>query len=196
MVIDNQDLEQQQYSHATQEQTDGYSPNPKNISSECNYTKDDYSQARQFSPECIRLNFDTLKPFESLSHQFKQWGVIFDNCIVIQPSNPAFPSRSGSKVVMSSPQNGFLEVTFLRPAKRVSALITSSQRLIFSAYDQQDKLLDESVLPQANVTNSGSDIPPNTMLSVVADDIWKVKIICFDGHFTLDEFRFCFSTET
>lgn len=159
------------------------------------HSQETTSQDKQFIPECIRLNFDEFKSFETLFKQFEDWGIIFDNSLVIQPSNPAFPSRSGLKVIMASPQSGLLEVNFLRPANWVSALVTSSQRLVFSAYNQQGELLDEAVLPTANVVNSDSDIPPNTMLSVAAQEIWKVKVFCFDGHFTLDEFRFCFANE-
>jgi hypothetical protein len=145
-------------------------------------------------PRCISLNFDDLKSFEILNDQFREWGIIFHNSLVIQPSNPAFPSRSGSKVVMGSPQSGFLEVTFLHPVNWVSGLVTSSQRLVIYAYNQDGDLLDESILPKSNLANSGSDIPPNTMLSVDGNDIRNVKFFCFDGHFTLDEFRFCFVT--
>ncbi|MEA5579522.1 hypothetical protein [Anabaena sp. UHCC 0451] len=144
-------------------------------------------------PRCIRLNFDDLKSFEKLHNQFKHWGLIFDNSLVIQPSNPAFPSRSGLKVVMGSPKSGSLEVTFLRPASFVSALVTSSQRLVLSAYNQNGQLVNESVLGTANVVNSGSDIPPNALISVTASCIKRVNFCCFDGNFTLDEFRFCFA---
>lgn len=146
------------------------------------------------SASCIRLSFDELKSFEILDNQFQDLGIIFDNGLVIQPSNPAFPSRSGLKVVMGSPKSGFLEVIFLRPVNWVSILVTSSQRLVIQAHNQNEELLDESVLPAANLATSSSDIPPNTMLSVAANDIRKVSFFCFDGHFTLDEFRFCFST--
>lgn len=178
----------------TQEQPDSSVTNqPINISSCPNAVeKDTYSEQR-FLPECIRLNFNDLKPFETLDDQFKDWHIIFDNCLVIQPSNPAFPSYSGSKVVMASPKSGLLEINFLRSVNWVSGLVTSSQRLVICAYDQNGELLDESVLPKANIANSDSDIPPNTMLSVSAENISKVKFFCFDGNFTLDEFRFCIS---
>lgn len=142
---------------------------------------------------CIRLSFDELQSFEKLHNQFRHLGLIFDNCLVIQPSNPAFPSRSGLKVVMASPKNGFLSVKFLNPVNLVSILVTSSQRLVLSAYDQDEQLVKESVLPTANIVNSGSDIPPNATLSVTANCIKSIHCGCFDGQFTLDELRFCFS---
>ncbi|WP_353930766.1 hypothetical protein WJM97_21260 [Okeanomitos corallinicola TIOX110] len=187
-------LDQLQTLAETQERTESsVTKKSINISNGPNAVdKDTYTEQR-FLPECIRLNFDELKAFETLHDQFKNWGIIFDNCLVIQPSNPAFPSESGSKVVMASPKSGLLEINFLRPVNWVSGLVTSSQRLVISAYDQNGELLDESVLPKANLANSDSDIPPNTMLSVSAENISKVKFFCFDGNFTLDEFRFCIS---
>ncbi|MEA5552222.1 hypothetical protein VB713_14855 [Anabaena cylindrica UHCC 0172] len=145
-------------------------------------------------PKCMRLDLDELNYFEIIDNQFKQHGLIFHNSLAIHPSNPAFPSQSGLKVLMGSPKSGFLEVNFLHPVHLVSALVTSSQRLVLEAYDQNDQLLTQSVLPTANLSNSGSEISPNTMLSVIATDIKKVKFCSFDGNFTLDEFRFCFST--
>jgi hypothetical protein len=86
-----------------------------------------------------------------------------------------------------------LEVVFLRPVNWVTTLVTGSQRLLVDAYDEDDKLLDKSVLPAGNVVNSGLDIPRNTILSVTGNYIQKVSFCCFDGHFTLNEFKFCCS---
>lgn len=154
---------------------------------------EDFDAKQVILPRCIRLNLDHLKSYEIVDNQFKRYGIIFNNCLAVQPSNPAFPRHSGLNLLMGSPKNGLLEVAFLRPVNWVSALVTSSQRLVVGAYDEDDKLLDESVLSAGNVVNSGSDIPPNTMLSVTANYIQKVSFCCFDGHFTLDEFKFCFS---
>ncbi|WP_071188947.1 hypothetical protein [Trichormus sp. NMC-1] len=143
---------------------------------------------------CFRLNLDNLKPFEAVDFQYKQWGVIFHNSLAIQPSNPVFSSNSGLKVLMGSPKGGFLEATFSHPVNLVSTLVTSSQRLVLSAYDQDDQLLTQSILPTANLVNSDSGIPPNQLLSVTINNIKRVKFYSFDGHFTLDEFKFCFSS--
>jgi hypothetical protein len=143
---------------------------------------------------CIRLNLDNLKPFEAVELQYKQWGVIFHNALAIQPSNPVFSSHSGLKVLMGSPKSGFLEATFLHPVNLVSTLVTSSQRLVLSAYDQDDQLLTQSILPTANLVNSDSGIPPNKLLSVTINNIKRVNFCSFNGHFTLDELKFCFSS--
>ena len=144
------------------------------------------------TPSCISLNFDDLKCFETVERQYESWGVIFHNSIAIQPSNPAFPTHSGLKVLMGSPKSGLLEVSFLQPVNWVSALVTSSQRLVLLAYDRDRKLLAQAALPGSNLANSDSAIPPNTLLSVAANDIHSVIFSAFDGQFTLDNFRFCF----
>ncbi len=142
-------------------------------------------------PGCICLNLEDLKCFESVERQYEHWGVIFHNTIVIQPSNPAFPTLSGLTVLMSSSKGGFLEANFLQPVNCVSAFVTSSQRLVLSAYDRDRQLLAQTILPGANLANSDSAVPPNTLLSVKAHDIYSVGFCAFDGQFTLDNFRFC-----
>ncbi|MBD2346846.1 hypothetical protein [Anabaena subtropica] len=143
------------------------------------------------SHTCICLNLEDLKCFEVVEHQYEHWGVIFHNSLAIQPSNPAFPTNSGLTVLMGAPKSGFLEVTFLRGVNQVNACVTSSQRLVLSAYDRDRQLLAQSILPSANLANSDSALPPNTLLSVTTQNIHSVTFCAFDGQFTLNEFRFC-----
>jgi hypothetical protein len=142
-------------------------------------------------PTCICLDLEDLKCFEAVERQYEGWGVIFHNSLAIQPSNPAFPSYSGLTVLMGAPRSGFLEATFLRPVNSVSAFVTSSQRLVLSAYDRDRQLLGQAVLPSANLANSDSVISPNTLLSINMNNIYSVTFCAFDGQFTLDNFRFC-----
>ncbi|MBW4645891.1 MAG: hypothetical protein KME23_23370 [Goleter apudmare HA4340-LM2] len=149
-------------------------------------------EATDAVPSCISLNLEDLKCFEAVERQYESLGVIFHNSLAIQPSNPAFPTHSGLTVLMGSPKGGFLEATFLQPVKWVGAFVTSSQRLVISAYDRDRQPLAQAVLPGANLANSDSAMPPNTLLSVTAKDIHSVTFCAFDGQFTLDNFRFCF----
>ncbi|MDZ8185399.1 MAG: hypothetical protein RMX96_11165 [Nostoc sp. ChiSLP02] len=142
-------------------------------------------------PTYICLDFEDLKCFEAVERQYEHWGVIFHNSLAIQPSNPAFPSHSGLTVLMGAPKGGFLEATFLHPVNSVSAFVTSSQRLVLSAYDRDRQLLGQSVLSSANLANSDSAISPNTLLSIAANNIYSVTFCAFDGQFTLDDFCFC-----
>lgn len=145
----------------------------------------------EVAPRCFSLQLENLKCFEKVEYQFKESGVIFSNCMAIQPSNPAFPARSDSVVLMGSPQSGLLEAFFLNPVKSVRACITSSQRLILSAYDNDRELLAQSVLPSANLAYSDSSVSPNTLLFVSANNIHSVTFSAFDGQFTVDNFNFC-----
>ncbi|MCW5317984.1 hypothetical protein GTQ43_30710 [Nostoc sp. KVJ3] len=142
-------------------------------------------------PTCICLDLEDLKCFEAVERQYEHWGVIFHNSLAIQPSNPAFPSYSGLTVLMGAPKSGFLEATFLHPVNSVSAFVTSSQRLVLSAYDRDRQLLGQTALPGSNLANSDSAIPPNTLLSINVNNIYSVTFCAFDGQFTLDNFRFC-----
>ena len=142
--------------------------------------------------ECIFLQLDKLKCFEVVERQYESRGVIFNNCIAIEPSNPAFPPRSGVVVLMSSPKSGLLEATFVRPVNLVSAFVTSSQRLVLSAYDRDRKLLNQAVLPSGNLANSDSALAPNTLLCVSAQNIHSISFHAFDGQFTINDVSFCY----
>ncbi|MEH2173369.1 hypothetical protein [Nostoc sp.] len=150
-----------------------------------------FDAAKLTVPTCICLDLEDLKCFEAVERQYERWGVIFDNCLAIQPSNPAFPTYSGLIVLMGAPKSGFLEATFLRPVNSVSAFVTSSQRLVLSAYDRDRQLLAQTALPGSNLANSDSAISPNTLLSINVNNIHSVTFCTFDGQFTLDNFRFC-----
>ncbi len=142
--------------------------------------------------ECILLHLENLKCFEVVEHQYESKGVIFDNCIAIEPSNPAFPPHSGAVVLMGSPKSGLLEASFVRPVNFISAFVTSSQRLVLSAYDQSRQLLNQAVLPSGNLANSEEGVAPNTLLSISANNIHYVSFCAFDGQFTVDDFSFCY----
>lgn len=142
--------------------------------------------------ECVFLQLDNLKCFEVVDSQYKNRGIIFNNCIAIEPSNPAFPPHSGVVVLMGSPKNGLLEATFVRPVHLVSAFVTSSQRLVLSAYDRDRQLLNQAILPSGNLASSDSMLAPNTLLSVSANNIHYVSFHAFDGQFTVDDLSFCY----
>lgn len=118
--------------------------------------------------------------------------MIFQNCLAIQPSNPAFTASCGLTALMGSSKNGLLAASSISPVNKVSALVTSSQRLVLSVYNSDRQLLTESVLPVANLAHSDSTLPPNTLLYVAANRIKGVTFCAFDGQFSLDEFCFYF----
>jgi hypothetical protein len=140
----------------------------------------------------ICLSFKGLECFEAVTSQYQEFGVEFKNCIAIQPSNPAFPTRFSPVVLMAAPKNGFLEATFTNPISEFSAFVTSSQQLVLSAYGRDRVLLAQSQLPSGNLKDPESDILPNTKLTVNAQDISYITFYAFDGQFTIDGLSFRF----
>lgn len=165
---------------------------PAFVASPCRHSTASESELLVTAPAQIHLNLEDLKCFEAIDRQFRAWGVLFHNCIAIHPSNPAFPALSGSTVLIGAPKSGWLEATFLRPVCQVSAAATSSQRLVLSAYDRDNHRLAQSELPAANLAGSDSSIPPNTLLSIKAPNIYRVTFCAFDGQFTVDDLSFQF----
>jgi hypothetical protein len=154
--------------------------------------KTDFDEQNAAAPTYTCLNLKDLKCFETVDRQYERSGIIFNNCIAIQPSNPAFSPNSDVTVLMGSPKSGFLEATFLRPVRWVSTFVTSSQRLVFCAYDRHNQLLTQTELPAANLANSGSVLPPRTLLSLTANNIYYITFSAFDSQFIIDDFSFCF----
>ena len=142
--------------------------------------------------ECILLQLDNLQCFEVVDRQYESKGVVFSNCIAIEPSNPAFPAHSGLIVLMSSPKSGLLEATFVNPVHSFSAFVTSSQRLVLSAYDESRQLLDRAILPSGNLANSDSSLAPNSLLSVAAKNIHSICFHAFNAQFTVDDLSFSY----
>ncbi|MFB2833758.1 hypothetical protein [Floridanema evergladense] len=150
-----------------------------------------------FTPDCIvttpaqvYLKFEDLMCFEVVDRQFQKWGVTFNNCIAIRPSNPAFPPYSGTTVLMGAPKSGWLEAMFDRPVKSVSALVTTSQKLVLAAYNQDNQLLKEVEISEPNLAGYHSSIPPNALITITGANIYRVTYCAFDGQFILDDFKF------
>lgn len=144
------------------------------------------------APAYVYLNLEDLKCFEVVDRQFQQWGVLFHNCIAIHPSNPAFPAHSGATVLMGAPKTGWLEASFVQPTCLVKAFVTTSQRLVLSAYDRDNQRLTQVDIPGQNLAGSDSEIPPNISLTLKAPNIHRVTFCAFDGQFTVDDFSFQF----
>lgn len=144
------------------------------------------------SPNRVQLSFEELKCFEVVDRQFEPWGVRFRNCIAIRPSNPAFPPHSGTTVLMAAPKNGWLEATFLHSVRSVKAFVTSSQRMVVSAYSSDNQRLAQIEIPEPNLAGTESAIPPNMPVLIEAPNIYRINFCAFDGHFTVDDLSFEF----
>jgi hypothetical protein len=139
-------------------------------------------------PACIRLDMDDLQCFEKVCYQFEQWGVVFDNAIALQPSNPAFPIRSGHIVLTGAPQSGWIGAQFRYPVSYVGAFVTSSRQISLSAYNAKDELVAKAEIPGSNLRDDTSIFESNLLLSARGYQIVRVVLQAFDGQLTLDEF--------
>ncbi|MEC4806642.1 MAG: hypothetical protein SAJ12_20235 [Jaaginema sp. PMC 1079.18] len=138
-------------------------------------------------PPCIRLNLESLRPFETIDSQFRPWGITLSNAIALDPSNNAFPPRSGRIVLMGAPKNGWLEIIFHRPARFCNLYITSSQRAILCAYGREGQVLDQDELRQSNLAQENASTTPNACLQVYGPEITRVTLYAFDGQMTIDD---------
>jgi hypothetical protein len=136
--------------------------------------------------ELLCLNLETLTPFEVIDRQFESLGITFNNAIALKPSNPAFPTYSGQMLLLASPDNGMISMTFAQPVSYVSGRVTSSRPTIVTAYNCLGQELVRKKLPSANLAGSNAPIPPNELLFVQARNIHKVTFYAFDGQLTLD----------
>lgn len=143
-------------------------------------------------PSSIRLGLESLKSFEVVDNQFKNWGIAFSNTIAIEPSNPAFAVPPGIRVLMGSPRSGLIKICFQNPVKFVSGIVTSSRRTTLSAYNQNGRLLARDEMPVSNLLDSNSVIPPNAKLTVNAENIHKVSFYAFDGQLIVIDLSFGF----
>jgi hypothetical protein len=89
----------------------------------------------------IRLNFQTLSAFERVTEQYSHLGVRFSNAIAIEPSNPAFLSKTGCFVLMPLGQETILNASFDSPRSWVGAYVCGAGSVILTAFDQKGKIL-------------------------------------------------------
>ena len=143
-------------------------------------------------PTCVRLDFESLNRFESVDRQYGRWGVTFINTIAIQPSNPSFPPHSGQMVVMGAPKNGSIELTFQYPIRFLSGFVTSSRGTTLTAFDLDDRILDQDELAESNLNDSNSSISANSELIVRADNIYRVLFYALQGQLVVDDISFGF----
>ncbi|MEP0870951.1 hypothetical protein NDA01_14175 [Trichocoleus desertorum AS-A10] len=141
-------------------------------------------------PWQVQLDLGNLACFEVVNHQFQHQGVIFDNAIALWPSNPAFPPRSGTTVLMGAPKTGLIEAKFLHPVSSVSGFVTSPRCTVLSAYDHNDQLIAVAELTEGNLANSNSSLPANAELFLTASNIYRVVFSTFGSHLTLDDISF------
>ena len=162
------------------------------IASPCWGTAECDSNILVIRPSSLCLNLEDLKCFEAVEHQFQHYGITFKNAIALQPSNPAYPPRTSTNVLMAAPKSGWLEATFSQPICEFCCYVTSSQRTILSAYDHQDKLLIRKSMTGQNLAGSDSQIPPNVQMRIEEPNISRISFYAFDGQLTVADLSFSF----
>lgn len=140
------------------------------------------------SQTCIRLALEKLQCFEVVQHQFQHWGIVLNNAIALQPSNPAFGIECDQTVLMGAPRSGWLEVTFEHPVRRVSAWVASSRRIVLCAYNQTGEEVAQAQMPVSSSRRSIKSVLPHAQLSVEGDAISRVTFYTFDSQLVVDHF--------
>lgn len=163
---------------------------PTVIASPSRKPTEDEHQDFANSVRCVRLNLEDLKCFEGVTDQFQEWGITFTNAIALDPSNAAYPPRSGSIVLMGAPKNGWIDVAFDRPVDFFNCYVTSSQRTVLTAHDGQDQEIGRCEISGPNLAGSGAAIAANAQLSVNVPQISRISLYAFDGHLTVDDISF------
>ncbi|MDX2213102.1 MAG: hypothetical protein SFY66_07420 [Oculatellaceae cyanobacterium bins.114] len=143
-------------------------------------------------PTCVRLDMEDLESFEVVHDQFKDLGVTFTNAVALTPSNPAYPTRSGTKVLIGAPRSGWLEATFLKPVRFVGGFVTSSRCAVLAAFDHNNQPVAQTKSSAANLAVAGAKVPPNVQLTLSGENIHRIRFYSFDGQMTVDEFSFSF----
>jgi hypothetical protein len=162
------------------------------IASPCRGAVDCNTNVLVIRPSSVYLNLEDLKCFEVVERQFHHYGITFKNAIALQPSNPAYPPRSGTTVLMGAPKSGWLEASFSQPIRRLCCYVTSSQRTILSAHDHNDNLIARSSMASSNLAGSDSPIPPNTQLKIEGSNISRITFYAFDGELAVTDLSFSF----
>lgn len=142
--------------------------------------------------EGIHLDLESLQGFEVVNHQFEQWGIQFRNAIALQPSNPAYPPKTGTMVLIAGPKSGWMEVLFTRPIRGLSCYVTSSRRVTLTGFNGENEAIAHTELPEANLADSKGSLAPNALLTLTTQtpEIYRINFSAFDGQFSVDEFYF------
>lgn len=142
----------------------------------------------------VYLNLEGLENFEMVEHQFQNWGVKFNNVMALEPSNNAYPPRSGKMVLMGAPRDGWIEAKFKRPIDLFQCYVTSSKRTVLSAYDSNEDLVARSETPGPNLQSSDTGWLPNMPLIVSGKraNIHRITLYTFDGQLTIDDLSIAF----
>lgn len=144
------------------------------------------------------INFDSLSPGEIVDNQYLEQGVDFNGTSSVLTAgaglDPAYPPVSGNNLTYNYPSNAIRINAVGSVWESVGAYITGIQKISLTAYDADNRVLGTTSTEGSNFLNSGTGLPPNIFLKIVASDIAYVKFMTDDelsgNSFTLDNFTF------
>jgi hypothetical protein len=138
------------------------------------------------------LNFEDLPTFELVRTQYEQFGIQFENSIVLEPSNPAFPSQRGARVLMPIAGQSTLVLRFKQPIQRIGAWVTGFQAVTLRVFDTDDHLLGHvSTGRPTYLVPSSHEIKrlPDQLLQLQTSTIAKA-VLQADAPFTVESLFF------
>lgn len=138
------------------------------------------------------LDLSGLQNFEVVGNQYREKGIQFSNVIALQPSNPAFPSRTSPTILLAGPKGGMMDLTFLTPTCAVIGYVTSASVTVMTAFDGEGNILGKAETLGRNLADEDSSYPPNTELAVMTKTpmIHRIRLRCGGGTLTLSDLRF------
>lgn len=144
------------------------------------------------------INFDSLSPGEIVDNQYLDQGVDFNGTpsvlTVGAGLDPAYPPVSGNNLTYNYPSNAIRIDAVGSAWESVGAYITGIQKISLTAYNADNRVLGTTSTGGSNFINSGTGLPPNIFLKIVASEITYVKFRTEDelssNSFTLDNFTF------
>lgn len=148
------------------------------------------AQMKLASPRLIRLDFKDLKPFEQVKDRYRHLGVGFSGAIALQPSNPAFLTKSGSFVLMPMGNLMSLSAYFDKSISWVGALVCSTRIVVLAAYDRNGKFLGQtSTIGKSSHLEDREAESTSQQLQLNLPNIAKLEFYSSEP-FTLDDFLF------
>ena len=141
----------------------------------------------------IELPINSLRGFEVVEQQFADLGVLFENTVVLQPSNAAYFPVVGKMVLMGAPRNGWIEIRFTVPIIYFYCRLTSSQQASVNAYNtcgQEIFTVETTAIEHQDSDPLVSSPPPNLPIAIQAANIQRVTLNSIDGQLVIHDIRF------
>lgn len=162
---------------------------PKRFSSRQN-SLDEIEQVIPFSTspaaesQDIEIGFGNLQPFERVTDQYANLGVIFEQAIVVVPSNPVFQAHTECLVLMPLTHQKSLTIQLTACRHKVAVNLCGAKPVAMTAYDCEGNILCHAcsrAYPDRQVEESLAQ----QRLEIVTPGIAKVMLHS-QAPFTLD----------